>query len=119
MLYKHIYINLQEEFQKADNLLSEYKFDISIYQQIFSNDAEGYATQGFLNDSLIPPSDLEIVLSAIRMDCDLFLLCDKKLIKNIDSFGASKRPAFLLFDSEPQWDDFATKIIEFKKSLDA
>lgn len=94
--YRHIRIRFEYYSAKIDKLVSNMKIETIIYQQIFSNDLEGYALNEYIDGAYIPAEDLEIVLACLKSRCRLFLSCDQKLIKSSRSLGLNHMTTFRL-----------------------
>jgi len=111
LFFKKTYILMNQYLREIDLEIKNRGIVVISYQQVFSNDANGYSLQEFIDNAQIPASDLEIVLAAISTNCKLFLSCDKDLIKSCVSLGLGHTTAFRLCNNDSVFDDILTAIL--------
>lgn len=78
-----------------DDFFSVEGIGIVLYDQLFAHHEWQAKLEGLTIETLVPKEDLEIVLSAIFVDADIFLTKDEKLIRK--SFSLPLEPSVLTF----------------------
>ena len=83
------------------------------YQEVFSF-PDAIELNPFFKDAIIPPKDLEIILSAICLGDCLFLSCDKRFIESCLSLGLNHTICFCICHKSSLQDDINKFIDQYK-----